>query len=549
MATSTTAQPNAGLDPATSDPIVIVGTASTAAAAAVQASASAALRGRLAGVILVATSGEPVGREPWVAGLPLLGVIEGDRTSGRCGERGDPFELAARRVHARLALISLPRAMSGVAERVMRSVAHAGLTARYLPTVEDAVIRGEPGAPTHIDLHALVARPPRTIDQDLIDETIAGKTVLITGAGGSIGSELVRLCACHGVGRIVLMDRAENALFEIDRWLREHRPAVRRATVLNDVVDAAQTARIVRDVSPHIVFHAAAHKHVPLMQDHPAEALKNNLFGTKSVADAALDADAERFVLVSTDKAVKPRSVMGATKHLAERYVRSLNATGGATRFGLVRFGNVLGSASSVLPIWASQLAAGGPMTITDERMTRYFMTIPEAAALVVQAAALIRRPRETTDAGAGEVFVLDMGKPVRVVDLAERFAAAHGLRTVRETATRIDTLPGSATVAIRVTGTRPGEKLHEDLVHDPGDLVPSGADGIFRWRCEPESPGLGEALAQRLRPWLLCTDAGRVVDALRAEIPDFTPTHPDRAAMPVRSTPAMPQISPAAAA
>jgi len=278
------------------------------------------------------------------------------------------------------------------------------------------------GPAPRIDLAALIGRTPHEMDREAVGRVLRGRRVLITGAGGSIGGELARVAAEFEPSLLVLMERAENALFEIDRQMARHFPGVQRKAVLHDVVDAEATLRLCQKITPQVVFHAAAHKHVPLMEDHPAHAVTNNLFGTKSIADAAVAVGAERFVMISSDKAVNPTSVMGATKRLAEMYVRGLGGEianrkspianeGQGTRLSMVRFGNVLGSAASVLTIWAQQIAEGGPLTITDPRMTRYFMTIPEAATLVVQSAAL--------EAGGVGVFVLDMGEPVRIVELA----------------------------------------------------------------------------------------------------------------------------------
>jgi FlaA1/EpsC-like NDP-sugar epimerase len=319
------------------------------------------------------------------------------------------------------------------------------------------------------------------------------------------------------------MDRAENSLFEIDRHLAAAHPHLPRRPMLHDVVNAESTRRRVVELRPHAVFHAAAHKHVPLMQDHPAEALTNNLFGTRSVADAALAAGAERFVFVSTDKAVRPTSVMGATKQLAERYIRAQNQHQ-RTRFALVRFGNVLGSAASVLPIWASQIAEGGPITITDPEMTRYFMTIPEAATLVCHAAAIATTSSANPDLDPADVFVLDMGEPVSIVELARRFAASLGLTALMDhelADADARRAPLGPAVGIRVTGARPGEKLHEQLAHEHSQLEQTSVPGVFCWR--GASPRLADAtqLIRRFEPLRDAADAGRVLDAIACAVPD----------------------------
>jgi O-antigen biosynthesis protein WbqV len=350
--------------------------------------------------------------------------------------------------------------------------------------------------PASIDPLALLDRDPRPLDRDAIASILAGKNVLITGAGGSIGSHLARLAAGFGPARLVLIERAENPLFEIDRRIAGDFPDLPRAAVLHDVTQRTRTRNLLAHHRPDVVFHAAAHKHVPMMEEHPAEAVENNFVGTRSIVDAAVAAGAGRFVMISTDKAVHPTSVMGATKRLAELYIQSLAAdpVAAGTRLAMVRFGNVLGSACSVLPIWASQLAQGGPITVTDPAMTRYFMTIPEAAGLVLQAAAYAgradansraaTRPWQTPDAPdapaatdpTADVFLLDMGNPVRILDMARRFIRLHNLEPEQD-------------VAIRITGARPGEKLHEQLAYGAEDLLPTPHPSIRRWAADPPEP------------------------------------------------------------
>lgn len=338
-----------------------------------------------------------------------------------------------------------------------------------------------------IDLAELVGRTPHQIDEPLISGVLRGQTVLVTGAGGSIGSELVRRIASFAPERIVLMERSENALFEIDRHLGEAFPGVERTALLHDVVDEAGTLEHLQRWMPSVVFHAAAHKHVPLMEDHPAHAITNNLFGTKSIADASAAVGAERFVLISTDKAVNPASVMGATKRLAERYVQSLG-TRVSTKMSMVRFGNVLGSNGSVLTIWADQIARGAPITVTDERMTRFFMTIPEAATLVLQAGAMSGR-----EGRCGEVFVLDMGEPLSIFSLAKRFVRACGMDPLVTSGTSDIPIATEGRTPIIVTGARPGEKLHEQLSYEAEQLRTTAHAGI--WRLDHENAPNADAL------------------------------------------------------
>ena len=297
------------------------------------------------------------------------------------------------------AIVCIPAADRPALGRAIAQLAELDIEARIVPPLEELLVpqaganAAAPGsialAGKAIDVAELIGRTPYGIDRRTVSRILTNKRVLITGAGGSIGSEIARIVATFRPAQILLMERSENALFEIDRQISRRFPDLPRKALLHDVTDHELTQAKLAEHKPHTVFHAAAHKHVPLMEDHPAHAVANNFFGTKSIADAALNCDAERFVLISSDKAVNPSSVMGATKRLAEMYLQGLQRGGegvppATTQFSIVRFGNVLGSACSVLPIWSSQIAEGGPLTVTDRRMTRYFMTIHEAAALVI---------------------------------------------------------------------------------------------------------------------------------------------------------------------
>ncbi|MEX0742074.1 MAG: polysaccharide biosynthesis protein, partial [Phycisphaeraceae bacterium] len=346
----------------------------------------------------------------------------------------------------------------------------------------------------------LLDRSASPLDEAAIGAALRGKRVLISGAGGSIGSQIAKIVARFAPASLLLMERSENALFEIDRVIAQGHPALRRRALLHDVTDAARTFNLLQELRPDVVFHAAAHKHVPMLEDHPAAALVNNFFGTRSLADAALACAAERFVMISTDKAVNPASVMGATKRTAELYVQSL-ADEGPTRFSIVRFGNVLGSACSVVPIWSQQLAGGGPLTVTDRRMTRYFMTIPEAASLVIQAATL---------GGEGApVFVLDMGEPIRIVAMAERFIRLHHLEPNRD-------------VHIEFTGMRPGEKLHEQLAYDSEDVLSTTHPGVRRLRTEQPSAEHVRSMVREFEKLRHSADRGRILMMLRQAVPQM---------------------------
>jgi len=442
------------------------------------------------------------------------------------GSIADLPELASN-LGLRVGVVSLPSSMGAAVRRVRAALAAAGMAERFVPPLSEllsrAPTRGTHSGVASIDTEDLIGRTPHGIDRRAVARLIEGKRILVTGAGGSIGAELVRIVATFRPERILLMERSENALFEIDRQLARRFPGVARAAIMHDVVDADRTLRLLVEHRPHVVFHAAAHKHVPLMEDHPAHAVQNNFFGTKSIADASMATGVERFVMISSDKAVNPRSVMGATKRLAEMYVQGLHSqrrasAGAPTAFCMVRFGNVLGSACSVLPIWAGQIAEGGPVSVTDPRMTRYFMTIHEAATLVIQAAAMT--PQDSPTAG---VFVLDMGEPVRILDLAQRLVVASGFEPeIVEAAGRTAAPPSDNHTAmqIQITGIRPGEKLHEELAYAAEQLAPTEHPGINLWVGDAESiPNLATLVAD-LSSVHSSHDRRVVIDAIGRYIP-----------------------------
>ncbi len=360
-----------------------------------------------------------------------------------------------------------------------------------------------------VRIEDLLRREPVELDTSAIGALIAGRCVLVTGAGGSIGAELCRQLVRFAPGRLVLVDRAEPALWAIHRELEVQ--GVELVPAIADVCDAVRIDALLAAHHPTMVFHAAAHKHVPMMEVNPGEAVKNNVLGTMVVADAAARHDVERFVLISTDKAVNPSSVMGATKRAAERYVQGLAADTGRV-FVSVRFGNVLGSTGSVVPIFEQQIADGGPVTVTHPEMTRYFMTIPEAAQLVVQAGAI---------GAGGEGFVLDMGEPVRIVDLARDLVRLSGMQP-------------DVDIPITFTGIRPGEKLFEELALDcehtdrtthPSIMVSRTAGATWPERRE-QLAALAAAATQ--------DDPQAVRAALVAAVPELS--EPDR--RPVPDTP-----------
>jgi FlaA1/EpsC-like NDP-sugar epimerase len=315
----------------------------------------------------------------------------------------------------------------------------------------------------NVAIEDLLGREPVQLDTQLIAEHLNGRVVMVTGAGGSIGAELCRQVARFGPARLVLVEQAENALFQIHRELQNTTRNVSLVPVIADICDSRRMERVFAEHKPTAVFHAAAHKHVPMMEWNPGEAIKNNAFGTKKLADLSDRYGVREFVMISTDKAVNPTSIMGVSKRVAEIYCQALSQRS-KTRFITVRFGNVLGSNGSVVPIFQEQIAHGGPVTVTHPEMKRYFMTIPEACQLVMQAGAM---------GTGGEIFVLDMGEPVKIVDLARDLITLSGLR------------PGED-IEIQFTGIRPGEKLFEELAADEERADKTRHPKIFVGRFRP---------------------------------------------------------------
>lgn len=323
-----------------------------------------------------------------------------------------------------------------------------------------------------IAIEDLLNRPPVDLDREAMARLVAGKRVLVTGAGGTIGGELARQISGFGPEFLTLLDVSEYAAYEIDLAIGESHPTLPRKTLLADIRDRDRIGRVIAEARPQLVFHAAALKHVPLVEDNPLEGIATNAVGTRNVADACRLNDVDVMVLISTDKAVNPASVMGATKRLAEMYCQGLDlkrghASGSRTRFVTVRFGNVLGSTGSVVPLFRRQLERGGPLTVTHPDMQRYFMTVAEAVSLVLAASALAHENGLPPPAETGGIVVLDMGKPVRIVDLARQMVRLAGLRP------EID-------IEIRFSGLRPGEKLEEELFHGREPHVPAGRPGLL---------------------------------------------------------------------
>lgn len=355
-----------------------------------------------------------------------------------------------------------------------------------------------------VSIEDLLRRDPITLDQDGLDRILQGQTVLVTGAGGSIGGELARQLCRFRPGHLVLLGRGENSLWMIERELRQAYPGQNLSIALCDIRNHRRLIEVFDRYIPSIVFHAAAHKHVPILERHPEEAIENNVFGTRNVLEAALDAGVRHFVNISTDKAVNPTNVLGVSKRLAELVVADASdrAPGGSA-YVSVRFGNVLGSRGSVVPIFRDQILAGGPVTVTHPDMTRYFMTIPEASQLVIQAGLL----GET-----GKVYVLDMGEPVRILDLATDMIRLSGLEPGKE-------------IAIQFSGARPGEKLFEELFHGQARPIPSSVHPkVFEAIVENRAFSTASATLQ-LQNAMDSHETAQMVEVFQALLPTYRPS------------------------
>jgi FlaA1/EpsC-like NDP-sugar epimerase len=401
-------------------------------------------------------------------------------------------------------VIAIPSAPGTLRAKVVVACREREIRVRTLPTVFE-LLRG--GVQLNkqlreVQVEDVLGRDPIVVELDRVGAYLRDRIVLVTGAGGSIGSELCRQIAQVGPRLLVMLDHAEDNLFEIEREMVEERHFSNVEAVLADCKEPHRMLETMQRFKPGVVFHAAAYKHVPLMEANPLEAVRNNAIATRITAETAAASEVERFVLISTDKAVNPKTVMGASKAMAEWIVEAAGHRHPGTRFTSVRFGNVLASSGSVVPIFRSQIERGGPVTVTHPEMSRYFMTIPEAVQLVIRAGDI--------GAGKGEVFVLDMGEPVKIVDLANNMIRLAGYE------------PG-AEIAIEFTKPRPGEKLHEELFGRDEDLQPTAAKRIHRAvRAATLDPDWVESTLNSLDHLVMAGDeanlAERVVELITAQ-------------------------------
>ncbi len=422
-------------------------------------------------------------------GLPVLGTLD---ALVDCVRAHDIDEV----------LIAIPTAQGSVIRRLVTACAQARVPSRIVPGIME-IIRGD----VHLE-HIRPVQPEDLLGREVVElddapiaAVLRGKRVLVTGAGGSIGQELCRRIAPFAPAELVLLGRGENSIFEIDHELRDRYPDLRIEPQITDVRDGEAVRRAVLAQRPQVVFHAAAHKHVHYMERFPCEAVLNNVWGTLQVVHAAQEAGSERFVFISTDKAVRPRSIMGASKRFAEHVLQAMQAAGSATRLIAVRFGNVLASRGSVVTLFQAQLRRGAPLTVTHPEATRFFMTVREACLLVLQAASLGR---------GGEVFTLNMGEAVNIRELARDLVALSGL--------------DPDDVEIRYTGLRPGEKLHEELHAETDSSLPSPHPQLVVAKLGALQVSDAHAAAERLTALARSGDDAAVREALVSMLPDYEP-------------------------
>lgn len=472
-------------------------------------------------------------------GLKPVAFLDDDRTKrGRLLHGvpviGKPEDLIASKLpRVRTVVVAMPSApQRRVKEIVLHLVGH-GFKVEIVPAIEDlASGRAKASHIRAVEVEDLLGREPVQLDNASIRKFVEGKVVMVTGAGGSIGSELCRQISHLNPQRLLMVERSEVSLFEIEQQMNELGMGAIATPVVADILDAPRMEGVFTRLRPQVIFHAAAHKHVYLMERQPGEAIRNNAIGTRQLGEMAMQHGVEAFVLISTDKAINPTSLMGASKRLAEIHLQALQSrkipapsrtvtvpAGSApglptterddrtapdpkTKFIAVRFGNVLGSSGSVVPIFKKQIATGGPVTVTHPDVTRYFMTIPEAVGLVMQAAVLGK---------GGEIFVLDMGQPVKIADLARQMIELSGL-TVGDD------------IEIKFTGLKPGEKLYEELQHHDESHVPTEHARIFRFVPKAPAEEASARAIDQLEPLLATASPNTIKQQLKSVIPEYTP-------------------------
>lgn len=446
-------------------------------------------------------------------GLGMIPVAFFDDDPGKWRSRvhdipvvGTPEQIANARLNLQLeeVIIAMPTAPAKRIGELVKLLQQARLKFETVPSLDQlATGQVKVSQLREVEIQDLLGRDPVELETENIRALLQNKVVMVTGAGGSIGSELCRQIASFNPQRLLLVEQSEVQIFQIEQELIERGFGGIVLPLVADILDEARITYILNRFKPAVIFHAAAHKHVPMMESQPSEAIKNNSIGTAQLARMAMRHDVERFVLISTDKAINPTNVMGATKRLAEIYLQALFAACPTrTKLMAVRFGNVLGSSGSVIPIFKKQIAMGGPVKVTHPDVTRYFMTIPEAAGLVLQAA---------TQGSGGEIFVLDMGKPVKIADLARQLIELSGLRPEED-------------IEIEFVGLRPGEKLFEELSHTGENITPTNHVKIMRFVSHAQDLKEVEALFTELHARLHETEPDELKLLLRRGVPEYQP-------------------------
>jgi len=439
---------------------------------------------------------DPVKLKAKIHGVPVVGTI-------------DDIKKAVERAEAQEIIVAIPSATPKLMQRILAASESCRLPIKTLPNVKqllDGTVSVRNVRP--MSLEDLLQREPIRTDLQELHPLLEGKRVLVTGAGGSIGSELCRQIARYKPALLILFERHENSLYALDLELREMFPQMKTLPLIGDTTVPGRVAEVFGRCAPQIIFHAAAHKHVPLMEQNPGEAVRNNILGTRIVGEAALASGVERFILISTDKAINPTNVMGATKRIAEYVVEKMNRRG-RTCFTVVRFGNVLGSNGSVVPLFAEQIRKGGPVTVTHPEIRRYFMTIPESVQLVLQASVMGQ---------GGDVFVLDMGEQIRVADMARNMILLSGRIPDQD-------------IKIVYTGLRPGEKLYEELFDHTERVEPTSHDKIKRAASQAQlDPDELDHQIRELDEMLDCGGQDVIVSKLQAIVSTYEPEKHDAA-------------------
>jgi FlaA1/EpsC-like NDP-sugar epimerase len=419
---------------------------------------------------------------------------------------GPPERLAemSAKLDIQEAIIAMPAASAKRIGEIVRLLRQVRVPCKTIPSLDQLALgQVRVSQLRNVEVQDLLGRERVELETESIRLALQDRVVLVTGAGGSIGSELCRQIATYHPTHLLLLDRSEPNVFQIEQELIGLEYGQRIIPLVGDILDRARMEEVFSRFRPEVVFHAAAHKHVPMMEHQPGEAIQNNSLGTAQLADLALEYNVARFILISTDKAINPTSIMGATKRLAEMYVQALYAAHpNQTKFMAVRFGNVLGSSGSVIPIFHRQIAEGGPVKVTHPDMTRYFMTIPEASMLVLQSA---------MQGTGGEIFVLDMGSPVRIVDLARQMIELSGLKPDED-------------IQIEFTGVRPGEKLFEEVTRKGENFAPTTHPKIFRFLSQPADLAQIRKTLQNLRANLHQFEADGLKLMLKEAVPDYEP-------------------------